>query len=126
MRMEPFRKFAALVLSLAVANYGVVAMASLHAHEHTGFHQLHVAFDGDHHDDHNNANSETESNTGLPAPEHSETGFHSHSTPQFGPAVSDVLPAVVLTTGRANSPDPDRFAPLHRDRPPFKPPRTDL
>ncbi len=131
MRMEPLRKFAALIVTLALANYGVMAMASAHAHEHTGFHQVHAGFDGDHdrsdhQDEPDNAEYDAGSDTNLPMPEHSETGFHSHSTPQFGPADPGILLMATLTAGRTNLPDPDRFAPLHRDSPPFKPPRTHL
>jgi len=125
MRMKALRKFTALVLTVALANYGVMATAAAHAHEHTGFHQVHADFDGNHgRSDHHGEYDEAGSDTNLPAPEHSETGFHSHSTPQFGPADPGVLLAVALNARRTSSPDPDRLLPLHRDSPPFKPPRT--
>jgi len=131
MYVEYFRKFAALVLTFALVSYSGAAMALTHAHEYTGFHQMHAGFDGDHdRSDHlgelDNANSEMVSNIGSSAPGHSETGFHSHSSPQFGPIDTGVLLGAIVATGGANSSDSDRCAPLHQDRPPFKPPRIYL
>lgn len=123
--MESLRKLSALILTLALANYGVVATA-VHAHEHSGFHQVHVLLDGDHDDGRHQGAPEHEPeeadrNSGAPA--HTETGFHSHSSPQFGPADASVMLAVAIETGRPQPPDPDSLFQRHRDRPPFKPPR---
>ena len=120
--------FVALALTLAFANYGMAATV-VHSHEHEGFHPVHIVLDGDHDRDAHAADHEhpeIDPDAGTPAPEHSETGFHSHSTPQFGPADASVLIAVHLTTDRAAPIEPESHFQNHRDRPPFKPPRFSL
>ncbi len=122
------RQFVALTLVLAFANYGVAATA-VHSHEHQGFHQLHVELEGDHghhHDISDHHHEKIDPDTGFPTPDHSETGFHSHSTPQFGPTDTTVSLAFVLKTDRIKPLDPAALTQRHREKPPFKPPRAIL
>ena len=114
------------MLAIAVASYGVLVTTVAHAHDFAGFHQVHVLED-DHHHDHNKVGNEKDHNEQEQnGPEHSETGFHSHSSPQIGPADSATLRTTFVTLGRAAWIDPARANPLHKDRPPFKPPRISL
>lgn len=120
-----------VIIALALANYGVVATASAHAHDDHGFHQVHVAsFDsGDHDHDHDAPAPEQialDSDQSAPTSDHTETGFHSHSAPQFGPNDGALSLAFVAITDRVSPPDPQGLTQLHRDSPPYKPPRTIL
>lgn len=129
--MSHLRRFLTLIVALALANYGAMATASAHTHDHDGFHQVHPVssdgFDFDHHAEmEENESAGLDQEEGLPSTDHTETGFHSHSTPQFGPHDAEISLAFILTTGRASLPDPGSFVLLPRDRPPFKPPRTSL
>lgn len=126
--MQFLRKIVALALVLAFANYGVTATV-VHSHEHQGFHQVHVELDGGHgrhHDATDHEHEEIDPDTGLPAPDHSETGFHSHSTPQFGPTDATVSLDFALETDRIKPLGPAALTQRHREKPPFKPPRLIL
>lgn len=125
------RRLLALMISLALANYGVVATVAAHAHEHGAFHPAHViSVDdhdrGHHHDALFSENADFDHDDELPAPDHTETGFHTHSVPQFGPTDAALTLALVLVTHRASPPDPLGLTHRHRDKPPFKPPRKTL
>lgn len=125
--MESLRKLTALILAISLANYGVLASAVAHAHETTGFHQVHLLDDDGHHHDHEEMDDQQDRENNEPnAPEHSETGFHSHSSPQFGPIETATLRVAFLMLPRDAWVDPSGVNPLHKDRPPFKPPRTIL
>lgn len=120
-----------LMIAIAVANYGVVATATAHNHDDNGFHQVHVmTFDGsDHTHDHDAPAPERitlDVDQGAPTSDHSETGFHSHSTPQFGPSDGTLSLAFSLISDRLSLPNPQGLVPLHRESPPFKPPRVIL
>ena len=133
--MIRLRSFVVYVVALAIANYGVLASVSAHAHAHDGWHPVHVVSDshtGDAHG-HNHYDSapvemlipvDLEENDG--APPHTETGFHSHSTPQFGPADNGMSFVFMLISDRALPPVPRGAAPRHREKPPLKPPRNFL
>ncbi len=134
--MIKLRFIAGLLLAFALANYGVVASASAHAHDSDEFHPIHL-IDGhesasDHHDsDETLAADEVAESLALeinsPAPpDHKETGFHSHSTLQFGPVDGMEQLAFAMIKSLPHPSDPDGFRPLLRDRPPFKPPRVTL
>lgn len=125
------RRLLALMISLALANYGIVATAAAHTHEHGAFHPAHVISvddhdHGHHHDAPDSENAGFDHDNELPAPGHSETGFHTHSTPQFGPNDAGLSLAFILITDRATPPDPLELTHRHRDKPPFKPPRAIL
>lgn len=133
--MTKLRSIAVYFLALAIANYGVLAAASAHAHAHDGWHPVHVVADGQtaetlEHDHHVSSPVEVsvsgdfEEDEG--APPHTETGFHSHSTPQFGPNDAYMSLAFAPTAKRVVSPDPQGLTQRHRDKPPFKPPRAFL
>lgn len=133
--MTKLRSIAVYVLALAIANYGVLASASAHAHAHDGWHPVHVVTDGqiadahghDHHDSapvEISGSADLEENEG--APPHTETGFHSHSAPQFGPADANLSLAFAPAADRALPPAPRWLTQRHRDKPPFKPPRAIL
>ncbi|MCK5749990.1 MAG: hypothetical protein KAH44_27480 [Oricola sp.] len=133
--MTKLRSFVVYVLALAIANYGVLASASTHAHAHDGWHPIHVVADSQTadahgHDHDGSAPEEKLVSTGLEendgVPPHTETGFHSHSTPQFGPMDIGLSLAFAMISERAAPPDPQGAAARHRDKPPFKPPRTSL
>lgn len=117
---------AALGLAFALANYGVLATASAHTHEAIGFHQVHVAVD-DHNDDHHHDDAgDVDGDENAPGSEHHESGYHSHSSPQFGPADAQTALALLVIEGRAVWPDPADARSPSRDGRPFKPPRTHL
>lgn len=117
----------ALSLVVVLAGIGARTAAVAHSHEHSGSHQIHLLDDDRRCHDHVEIDHQQDRDNGEPnAPEYSEAGFHFHSSPQFDHTDSALLLAVMLTSGRANSPEPDGFVSLHRDRPPFKPPRTIL
>ncbi|GEM_PF-2254772 len=127
------RRFVTLVLALAIANYGILATASAHAHAHDGWHPIHAVTDDQPADahDHDRSSLVEKSVSGdfdenERAPTHTETGFHSHSTPQFGPADGIEYIAIAVIKGPQNPLDPDDIIHLNRDRPPFKPPRIFL
>lgn len=129
--MKLVQNLVAVILALAIANYGVVATAMAHAHDDHGFHQVHVVnFDGSDHDHGHDApiseHPAPDFDEGAPTSDHSETGFHSHSTPQFGPADTSMWLDFALIPKRALPPDPQGVAPRYREKPPFKPPRTSL
>ncbi len=125
--MEFLRKLTALILAISLANYGLLASAVAHVHEATGFHQVHLLDDDGHLHEHEETDHQQDREGDEPnAPKHSETGFHSHSSPQFGPIDTATLRVAFLTLSRAAWVDPSGVNPLHKDRPPFKPPRTIL
>lgn len=109
---------------IALANYGVLATASAHTHDAAGFHQVHVAHD-DHHDEHHHDDAgDADGDENAPGSEHHESGFHSHSSPQFGPADAQAVFALFIAKGRAVWPDPADARSLSKDQRPFKPPRS--
>ena len=133
--MTKLRSIAVYVLALAIANYGILASASAHSHAHDGWHPAHVVAGGQTveahgHDHHNAAPAEISSLTDLEvnegAPSHTETGFHSHSTPQFGPNDGILSLAFSLISARFPLPGPQGLLSFHRESPPFKPPRIFL
>ena len=133
--MTKLRSFLVYVLTLAIANYGLLASASAHAHLHDGWHPIHVvadsqAADPHGHDHDGSAPEELSVSAGLEEndgpPPHTETGFHSHSSPQFGPTDTGVSFALMLISDRVLPPAPQGAAPRHREKPPFKPPRPTL
>lgn len=153
--MTGLRMVLGLVLAIAVANYGVLAATTAHAHDHKGAHSLHIAtkisgdslgHDHGHHHDHYaatadqhadqegavgddtqpiTANPELIASVGdsLPAPEHTETGFHTHSAPQIGPQEAVFVLAREQTAERLTAPHPDSVRPQGGERPPLRPPR---
>lgn len=120
-----------LALALSFANYGAMATTAVHSHDHDGFHQVHAIVDSGH--DHHDADDEqgapgagNAADRSEPAPEHTETGLHSHSTPQFGPQEYALTFAVGDQSLRLTPADPGGLRHLCRDHPPYKPPRAIL
>ena len=118
--MTKLRSFLVYVLTLAIANYGLLASASAHAHLHDGWHPIHVvadsqAADPHGHDHDGSAPEELSVSAGLEEndgpPPHTETGFHSHSSPQFGPTDTGVSFALMLISATAKSLPSNRHAP---------------
>ncbi len=113
----------AIGLVFTLVNYGVLAAAVTHAHEHSGPHAVHFLDDGDdrlHHGQEGPTGDEPN------APKHSESGFHTHSSPQFGPVDAATLRVAFAASSRIAWADPSGSGPLYKDKPAFKPPRTIL
>lgn len=121
--MESVRKFVTFLVALALANYGVLATASAHTHDAEGFHQVHVAVDDDHGDGHRHHSDDVDHDEGTPGSEHHESSFHSHSSPQFGPADSQAGLAIRFVKGRTIWPDATQGPSPSKDGRLFKPPR---
>jgi len=132
--MDFLRKCLAILLTIALAAYGIAATASAHAHAYSGFHGVH-AIDDHHHDgavahhadDIDRHDSQPAPEDPLsPVSEHHESGFHSHAAPQFGPVDASIAIALALRSRRIDVFDPDDLAATARDESPFKPPRSFL
>lgn len=128
--MHLLRRCLAILMTVALAVYGAAATSTAHAHAYSGFHDVHVLGDdhqhddADHHDDFADADLRGPVGDPMePASDHHESGFHSHTAPQFGPADSMSVLTTAVASQRAYFFDPDRMAAKARDESPFKPPR---
>jgi hypothetical protein len=133
------RLFSAL-LTLAIAQFGVLAAAPAHAHEEDGHHAIHAvhvveapaewsAIVSDHHGhDHDEPSdvADNEGDEGRPKQGGSESVTHVHSCPQFTQANAQIIPVVALACVRSAWPASQAGPPTHASAPPLRPPRTFL
>jgi hypothetical protein len=138
--MEWANRFLTVLLSLAIAQFGVLAAAPAHAHEegaHHAIHTVHVieaspergALALDHHgheheergDVADNERDEDRSKQGG-----SESLTHVHSCPQFMQASALAIPVVALASMRGAWPMTHSGPPSHASAPPDRPPRAIL
>jgi len=124
------RRCLAVLMTVALALYGAAATTLAHAHAYSGFHGVHIVTDdhsgreADHHRDSVAADAtRSAADPNAPAPEHHETGFHSHAAPQFSPAEASSVVEVVLASRQTFFLSRDRSPSNARAELPFKPPR---
>lgn len=125
--MECLRKIGALALVLLFAGYSVLAGAFVHSHEHSASHEAHFLEDRGAQGDRAALLDQQEAGEkNQTAPEGPETGFHSHSSHQFGATESNFLKVYFLSKRLDSWSEPSILHSLTNDGPPFKPPRAIL
>lgn len=129
-----------VLLSLAIAQFGVLAAAPAHAHEEDGHHAIHAVhvievssewslIAADHHGREHDEPSDvadSERDEGGSNQGGSESLTHVHSCPQFTQTGAQVIPVVSLACVRSAWPASQAGPPTHASAPPLRPPRAIL
>ena len=138
--MEWANRLLTVLLSLAIAQFGVLAAAPAHAHEegaHHAIHAVHVieassewsALALDHHGHEHDEPidvADGERDEGRSNQNGSEHLTHVHSCPQFMQASALAIPVVALASMRGAWPMTHAGPPSHASAPPDRPPRAIL
>lgn len=136
--MEWANRLLAVLLTLAIAQFGVLAAAPAHAHEerdHHAIHAVHVieapaewsAIASDHHGHEHDEPSDvadTERDEDRSKQSGTESLTHVHSCPQFTQASAQAIPVVALAFVRSAWPASHAGPPSHASAPPLRPPRA--
>lgn len=136
--MEWANRLLTALLSLAIAQFGVLAAAPAHAHErgaHHAIHALHVieassewnVIASDHHGHEHDEPSDVadgERDEGRSKQSGTESLTHVHSCPQFTQASAQAIPVVALAFVRSAWPASQAGPPTHASAPPLRPPRA--
>lgn len=132
-----------VLLSIAFAQFGVLATAPAHAHEAEIAHVVHAADVGDHglviitgaHHDDDHDHQRTSDHVldfsappadGEPSKSHDDHVTHVHSCPQFAPVAAHEIAAMAKLVTQAVRPPQADAAPSRTSAPPLRPPRTSL
>ncbi len=135
--MEWANRLLTVLLSLAIAQFGVLAAAPAHAHEEGAHHAVHVVetssewsvIASDHHGhEHDEPNdiADGERDEGGSKQNGTESLTHVHSCPQFTQTSAQAIPVVALLCVRSSWPASQAGPPTHASAPPLRPPRAIL
>lgn len=138
--MEWANRLLTVLLTLAIAQFGVLAAAPAHAHEEGGHHPVHAvhvveatversALAEDHHSHGHDQPSDVadgERDEDRSKQNGSEHLTHVHSCPQFMQASALTIPVVALASMRGGWPLTHAGPPTHASAPPDRPPRAIL
>jgi hypothetical protein len=138
--MEWANRLLTVLLSLAIAQFGVLAAAPAHAHEEGAHHAIHavhvvetssgwslIASDhyGHEHDEPGDV-ADGERDEGGSRQGGAESLTHVHSCPQFMQAGAQAIPVAKLAFVRSAWPASQAGPPTHASPPPLRPPRAIL
>lgn len=137
------RRLLSVLLSIAFAQFGVLATAPAHAHDADAVHIVHVVDVSDHglviaahdhlDDDHDHQGAPDNDldfgktpADGEPSESHGDHVTHVHSCPQFAPVAAHEIALKASLVTEAVRPPQAEAAPSRASAPPLRPPRTSL
>lgn len=138
--MDWAKRLLTVFLTLAIAQFGVLAAAPAHAHEEDAHHAIHAVhvietpsewslIASDHHGHEHDEPGDIaggERDEGGPKQGGTEPLTHVHSCPQFTQASAQAIPVVALACVRSAWPASQAGPPTHASAPPQRPPRAIL
>jgi hypothetical protein len=138
--MQWANRLLTVLLTIAIAQFGVLAAAPAHAHEEGAHHAIHVVhvieasperglIASDHHGHEHDEPidvADGERDEGGSRQNSTESLTHVHSCPQFTQASAQAIPVVALACVRSAWPASQAGPPTHASAPPQRPPRAIL